>query len=168
MQEAWDYYIKHYEEIRSWCWIAANGDPNIMDELASDEVLRMLPRLFERYDSTIGSFHNYAQQYFKRHLWKVVTRKRQKASVSLDNENILEIMEENTSKSASLEVREQIEIWYSLLDSTEATVVKRRVEHGDTYARITELTGLSARDASRAYQSAVLKIRKYEARENAT
>ena len=72
--DTWEIIEEHRELLTKLCRKAAHGNRQLADELFSDEVIRMMPNLIERYDG-VRPFINYLSSYFRLHLRKIVKRK---------------------------------------------------------------------------------------------
>lgn len=165
----WAYVAERYTQLMAMCMKAARYDQQYAEELFSDEVLRMLPGLIERWDG-VRSFHMYASSYFSLHLRKIAARKIKSygthASLetleSVDGWEPVDVESAEISRgerTTEFEVADTVRELLSRLTPEEQLVIRLTKMKDWTYRQVAERLGRSHGYVAKVVASAMEKMR---------
>lgn len=138
-KEMWDFLVEHRKSLMAMCKKWARGDSQFAEDLYSDEVLRMMPKVYDRWDPTRGPLKNYAFGYFKLHLMKTAAIRLKK------RDSISELMDTEVVKQENTVARSEIiDILDTALPSDVRFIVIMVAINGYTYREVAERLGFSA------------------------
>lgn len=133
----WQFVSQHYKDIDKWCMRAARGRRSMADDLFSDEVIRMLPGLIERWDQ-VRPFYYYARKYFSMHLYKKVRQKERAMQRTESYCAFNNLKLEDKRKVNDPDDAEYVQLLLSHLSDIDRTIVYRSVVLGHTTREIAE------------------------------
>lgn len=139
--DTWEVIEEHRALLVKLCKKAAHGNAQLADELFSDEVIRMMPSLIERYDG-VRPFINYLSSYYRFHLRKIVKRKEIKAQHELQYSDIDDPVT-IANHADRCEVVDHVEVCLSCLNEKQRIVVEACYLHGMTYREVATQLGCS-------------------------
>lgn len=155
----WAYVAQYHAQLTRMCLKAARGDEQYAEELFSDEVLRMLPNLIERWDG-VRSFHAYASSYFSLHLRKIFYRKQNKQHSSIEQMREQAGWDvETLDLESKLEVDDLVESLLSRLDPIERVVICLTKMHSYSYREVATKLHKSHGFVAKVVQEAMRKLR---------
>lgn len=155
-QLMWAFVAEHYADLFRWCVRAARGDTRYAEELFSDEVLRMLPGLVERWDGK-RSFYSYAKSYFFLHLRKKAILRNKRRLVSF--ELLTGFNPAASDERNSVDDKEYVEQLMSCLSTIERIIVYRSIVLGETTRELAEDLPFSWTNISRKLSRALSLMR---------
>lgn len=156
----WAYVGQHYDTLWKMCLKASRGDENVAEELFSDEVLRMMPGLIERWDG-IRSFHIYACKYFSLHLRKTAAKRINNRLQSVEYlREAVGFDAPADERENSLEVTDTIRHLLECLNDMEKLLVMMTKMQGYSYREAGAKIGKSYGYVAKVVNEALNKLRK--------
>lgn len=145
----WTTIEEHKPLLMKMCRKAAHGDMQRAEELFSDEVIRMMPALLERYDG-VRPFINYMSAYFRFHLRKIQRRvdlRAQQQTSYSDCHDLNSIDGAHSQQTANhadrIEVVDHVEACLDCLNEKQRFVVVHCYLKGQTYREVAAQLGCS-------------------------